>query len=85
MSDFRRNLLKMGGGSCEAYVRKHLVCWYSPQMQGATNESLASDPRLLDLSGNGRDLQLKGFDWTTSSVITSSGGLQFDGHGSYGV
>lgn len=71
--------------SNEAFVRKHLVCWYSPQRQGATRESLAENPRLIDLSGNGRDLNLKGFDWTASSVISSTGGLQFDGNSCYGI
>lgn len=61
MSKFRRNLLKIGGVmSTEQFVRKHLLCWFSPTKQGATNESLAADPRLLDLSGHGNDLNLIG-------------------------
>lgn len=46
--------------SDEEFVRKHLLCWFSPAKQGATNESLARDPRLVDLSGRGNDLLLTG-------------------------
>lgn len=85
MSGFRRNLLKMGGGNVEEFVSRHMVCWYSPVRQGANVERLSADPRLVDLSGNGRNLRLNGFDWTNGSVITSDGGLQFDGNSCYGI
>lgn len=41
--------------STEAYIRKHLLCWFSPAKQSLTAESFAVDPRLLDLSGKGND------------------------------
>ena len=83
MSEFRRNLLKMGGGkrvNLPQWFREHIVCWYSPRRQGATNESLAADPRLRDLSGNGRHMTLTGFAWTEASGIDADGALVF---GSY--
>lgn len=78
MSEFRRNLLKMGGVmNVEQYVRRHLLCWYSPKRQGATNESLAADPRLVDLSGKGNDLILEGMTYTESNGVASDGCIVF--------
>lgn len=79
MSEFRRNLLKMGGRrmTLPEWFKEHIVCWYSPRRQGATNESLAADPRLRDLSGNGRHMTLTGFAWTEASGIDADGALVF--------
>lgn len=73
MSEFRRNLLKMGGVrmNLPQWFKDHIVCWYSPKRQGATNESLSADPRLIDLSDKGMDLELVNF--------TFNGGMPFDG------
>lgn len=66
-------------GGIESFIRKHLICHYSPIKQGATNEGLAADPRLVDLSGNGYDLSLKGFKYTATSGIAEDGSLLFSG------
>ena len=60
------------------WFKEHIVCWYSPKRQGATNESLRADPRLIDLSGNGMDLELVNFSFSESSGINAEGNLQFD-------
>lgn len=49
----RRHLMKASGEKLPAWFREHIICWYSPKRQRATNESLAADPRLIDLSGKG--------------------------------
>lgn len=50
-------------------IREALVCWYDPARQGCTNESMAENPVLKDLSGNGRDLALHNFAWSGMSGI----------------
>lgn len=77
MSEFRRNLLKMGGvNNTERFIRRHLLCWFSPSRQGATNESLAADPRLVDLSGKGNDLMLTGPTYTAGTGLSAEGALK---------
>lgn len=55
-----------------------LVCWYDPKLQGCTNERMAANPILKDLSGNGNDMQCNNFAWNEESGI-SADGLVFDG------
>lgn len=51
----RRHLMKASGEKLPAWFKEHIVCWYSPKRQRATNESLMADPTLVDLSGKGND------------------------------
>lgn len=82
---YRRHLMmhNPGGAVLPAWFTEHIVCWHSPKRQGATNESLAADPRLVDLGGKGMDLQLVNFSFTETSGISSDGGLRFDGTDDY--
>lgn len=50
-------------------LRSNLVLWYDLSLQGATNQSMAADPRLLDLSGNGHHATCQGFAWTETSGV----------------
>lgn len=74
----RRHLM-YSGRRIPKWFREHIVCWYSPNRQGATNEGLSADPRLIDLSGKGMDLELVDFAYTPASGIDAEGVLQFDG------
>ena len=69
-----------GGGTgpdpMEAPIMEALVLWYDPRRQGATNASMAADPRLIDLSGNGHDALCRNFAWGGMSGI---GGIQLTG------
>lgn len=59
-----------------------IICWYDIKRQGCTNENMAEDPVLLDLSGKGRDMQCNNFAWTDESGISEDGEyLVFDGVG----
>ena len=55
-------------------LRSNLVLWYDLSLQGATNQSMAADPRLLDLSGNGHHATCQGFAWKGMSGV---GGYYF--------
>lgn len=85
MSEYRCNLLKMGGSVMPQWFREHIICWYDPVRQGATNESLKAEPRLIDLSGKGFDATLHNFGYTAQSGIDANGDLQFDGVNDYAV
>lgn len=50
-------------------IRQSMVLWYDLRRQGATNQSMAADPRLLDLSGNGHHATCQGFAWTEASGV----------------
>lgn len=50
-------------------IREALVCWHDPARQGCTNENMAANPVLKDLSGNGHDLALHNFAWAGMSGI----------------
>ena len=50
-------------------IREALVCWYDPARQGATNEKMAENPVLKDLSGNGHDAACRNFAWSRMSGI----------------
>lgn len=60
-------------------IANSLVCYYNPKLQGCTNENMASNPILQDLSGNGVNLECKNFSWNTNSGVASDGSLRFDG------
>lgn len=55
-------------------LKSHMLGWYDVKRQGCTNESLAENPVLEDLSGNNHPLELKNFAF---------GGLS--GMGGYGT
>lgn len=63
-----------------------MVLWYDPKRQGATNENMAENPVLTDLSGNGHDATCYNFTWTENSGINSTSypnALVFDGVDDY--
>ena len=61
--------------SVEDRVMKSLVLWYDLEKQGATNESMAADPRIIDHSGNGHHAKCYNFAWAGMSGI---GGYNMD-------
>ena len=69
------------------WFNNSIVCWYDIKRQGATNESLTLDPKLIDLSGNNRHLTLVGFDtFTEDNGITKHGdALLFNKNNCYGI
>ena len=52
-----------------------MILWYDLKKQGATNESMAENPVLRDLSGNGHDATCYNFAWAGMSGI---GGYLFN-------
>ena len=50
-------------------IMSSMVLWYDLKRQGATNESMAADPTLRDLSGNGHDATCYNFAWSGMSGI----------------
>lgn len=50
-------------------IMSSMVLWYDLAKQGATNESMAADPRLIDHSGNGHDATCYNFAWSGMSGI----------------
>lgn len=50
-------------------IMDSLVCWYDPGKQQCTNESMAANPVLTDLSGNGHDIECFNFGWSGMSGI----------------
>lgn len=46
-----------------------LILWVDPKKQQATNESMAKNPKLIDLSGNGYDATCYNFAWSGMSGI----------------
>lgn len=73
-----------GGGDDNPYfpagmpqeLKDSIVLWYDLERQGATNESMAANPTLKDLSGNGNDATCYNFGWSGMSGI---GGYNFNG------
>lgn len=55
-------------------IKKSAILWYDIEKQGATNKSMAANPILKDLSGNGHDMELRNFAWSGMSGI---GGYNF--------
>ena len=64
------------GEGIPSAVRDSMILWYDPKRQGATNESMAANPVLRDLSGNGHDATCYNFAWRGMSGI---GGYYFTG------
>lgn len=50
-------------------IKDNMVLWYDLKRQGATNESMATNPKLIDLSGNGHDATCYNFAWSGESGI----------------
>ena len=50
-------------------ITDSLVCWYDIGKQQCTNESMAANPVLADLSGNGHDIECFNFAWAGMSGI----------------
>ena len=84
MSRLNASLLNVGGMGCmgckgketmEDRIMQSMVLWYDLAKQGATNESMAADPRIIDHSGNGHDATCYNFAWSEMSGI---GGYSYD-------
>lgn len=67
---------KPGGGAggywpegTPAAIRRSAVLWYDIAKQGATNETMAENPVLKDLSGHGHDATCYNFGWGGMSGI----------------
>lgn len=56
-------------------IKNSMVLWYDLKRQGATNESMAENPILKDLSGNGHDATCYNFAWNGMSGV---GGYVYD-------
>ena len=52
-------------------IMDSMVLWYDLKRQGATNESMAANPKLIDLSGNGYDATCYNFAWTEDSGMST--------------
>lgn len=50
-------------------LKRDMVLWYDLKKQGATNESMSKDPRLIDLSGNENHATCNNFAWKGDSGI----------------
>ena len=50
-------------------IMQSMVLWYDLKKQGATNESMATTPTLIDHSGNGHDATCYNFAWTGMSGV----------------
>lgn len=53
----------------EDNIKQAMVLWYDLKRQGATNESMAENPVLRDLSGNGHDATCYNFAWSGMSGV----------------
>ena len=53
----------------ERKIMRSMVCWYDIARQGCTNEAMAQNPVLKDLSGNGNDMTCYNFAWGGMSGI----------------
>ena len=52
-------------------IKDAMLLWYDLKRQGATNESMAENPVLTDLSGNGHDATCYNFGWGGMSGVGS--------------
>lgn len=52
-----------------SFLKDNIVLWYDLKRQGATNENMANNPILKDLSGNGHDATCYNFAWNRMSGI----------------
>lgn len=50
-------------------IKESMVLWYDLKRQGATNENMAENPVLRDLSGNGHDATCYNFAWLGMSGV----------------
>ena len=50
-------------------IMQSMVLWYDLKKQGATNESMATTPTLIDHSGNGHDATCYNFAWSGMSGV----------------
>ena len=64
-----------GKATMEDRIMESMVLWYDIGKQGATNEGMAADPRIIDHSGNGRHAACHNFAWSGMSGI---GGYLYD-------
>ena len=53
----------------EQSIRDAMILWYDLKKQGATNESMATTPTLIDHSGNGHDATCYNFAWSGMSGV----------------
>ena len=61
-----------------------LLLWYNIEKQGATNETMALNPVIKDLSGNGHDSTCYNFAWnSTDSGISDDKAIISDGVDDY--
>ena len=58
-----------GKATMEDKIRESMVLWYDLAKQGATNEGMAADPRIIDHSGNGHHATCYNFAWSGNSGI----------------
>lgn len=58
-----------------SFLKNNIVLWYDLKRQGATNENMANNPILKDLSGHGHDATCYNFAWSGMSGI---GGYVYD-------
>lgn len=80
MSTFRRRLMMTAAKSAHTYfpadtpdsIRNSCILWYDIERQGCTNENMAENPILKDLSGNGYDARCYNFGWTEESGISTT-------------
>ena len=54
-------------------IRDSMVLWYDVKHQGCSNESMAANPVLRDLSGNGHDATCYNFAWSGMSGVGGYG------------
>lgn len=59
-------------GGIPSAIRRAMVLWYDIERQGCTNENMAENPILKDLSGNGYDARCYNFGWTEESGISTT-------------
>lgn len=72
MSVQRNLLISQQNQAIYEALKRSMVLWYDVKRQGATNESMAANPKLLDLSGNGYDADCHNFAWSGVSGIGES-------------
>ena len=60
-------------------IRNSMILWYDLKKQGATNETMSTNPILKDLSGNGHNATCHNFAWSGMSGIGGYECRDFDG------
>ena len=61
-------------------IKDAMLLWYDLKRQGATNESMTANPKLIDLSGNRHDATCYNFAWNVQSGI-DDGQVTFEDFG----